>query len=384
VTATLRRGAGGSAHPIVPAAARAGLEAALDRLAPTSRIRVPPGHARLAATSTTREATVAASYAGAMAELVAPLGVICLDSTHPAVKRAMAPHLVQALTQSRISSGSSIATSRRWAPRRDLGARWVRASLVMLEAGLGRDCLVADGATFVTRRSRERFRPRGPASALRRVAHAALSQCALRPVLESALLPTVAYLAGPASCATSAERPRCTSAWASTGSSRCRAGPACWWSLGSNACWDKFGVTLAELLEPAGALEARLVRSQLPKAAVEALTSIRTAVEAGYTQLVRAAEESTRRSRDRSRERGSRPVAGTEEVEKKLVQAPSSAGRRPSLASWAKARAAVLPNQKPQERVLTLAPFLPATDRPFCGNGRRGRAVVCPRLEGPS
>jgi len=120
---------------------------------------------------------------------------------------------------------------------------------------------------------------------------------------------------------------------------------------------EKFGVTLAELLEPAGALEARLVRSQLPKAAVEALTAIRTAVEAGYTQLVRATEEidpTLTRPIQGARQQA---LAGTEEVEKKLVQ-HLKRRQETELGQLAKARAVVLPNQKPQERVLTVAPFL--------------------------
>jgi len=127
------------------------------------------------------EATVAASYAGAMAELVAPLGVICLDSTHPAVKRAMAPHLVQALTHvadlereldrhhqalgtTARTSGVTVGTG----PRCDA------------RSGARRDRLVADGATFVTRRSRNGSTSR-PSSALRPSPHAALSQCAPAP-----------------------------------------------------------------------------------------------------------------------------------------------------------------------------------------------------------
>src|SRR3954453_21844834 len=41
--------------------------------------------------------TLAHAFAGALAELIAPSGVICLDSTHPVLKRAAARHLVRAL-----------------------------------------------------------------------------------------------------------------------------------------------------------------------------------------------------------------------------------------------------------------------------------------------
>ncbi|MFL5514598.1 MAG: bacillithiol biosynthesis BshC, partial [Gemmatimonadales bacterium] len=47
----------------------------------------------------------------------------------------------------------------------------------------------------------------------------------------------------------------------------------------------------------------------------------------------------------------------TQEVEKKLVQ-HLKRRQETELGKLAKARAAVLPNQKPQERVLTVASFL--------------------------
>ena len=54
---------------------------------------------------------------------------------------------------------------------------------------------------------------------------------------------------------------------------------------------QKFNIELADLLEPAGALEARLVRSQLPDEAVRALQSLRAAFESGYETLARSAAE---------------------------------------------------------------------------------------------
>ncbi|HEU5039621.1 MAG TPA: bacillithiol biosynthesis BshC, partial [Gemmatimonadales bacterium] len=45
------------------------------------------------------EATVAGAYAGALAELVARAGVVVLDSSHPAVKRAAAPFVLRALEE---------------------------------------------------------------------------------------------------------------------------------------------------------------------------------------------------------------------------------------------------------------------------------------------
>jgi bacillithiol synthase len=305
------------------------------------------------------EATIAGSYAGAMAELLAPLGVICLDSTHPAVKRAMAPHLVQALTHAAdLERDLDRHIEALGTTARTSGVTvGDGASLVMLEATLGRDRLVADGATFVTRRSRERF----DLAALQRIAAESPSRLSpnvlLRPVLESALLPTVAYLAGPGELRYLVLTPP---VYQRMGIDRQQPLPR--WSgvvvePRVDRVLEKFGITLAELLEPGGALEARLVRSQLPREAVEALTSIRAAVESGYEQLARVAEAIDPTLARPIQGVRQQAVAGTQEVEKKLLQ-HLKRRQETELGQLAKARAAVLPNQKPQERVLTVASFL--------------------------
>jgi bacillithiol synthase len=332
------------------------------------------------------EATVAGSYAGAMAELLAPLGVICLDSTHPAVKRAMAPYLVQALSHAAdLERDLDRHIEALGTTARTSGVTvGDGASLVMLEGALGRDRLVADGSTFVTRRSRERL----DLAALQRIADESPTRLSpnvlLRPVLESALLPTVAYLAGPGELRYLVLTPP---VYQRMGIDRQQPLPR--WSgvlvePRVDRVLEKFGVTLAELLEPAGALEARLVRAQLPKAAVEALTSIRTAVEAGYTQLARVAEDIDPTLTRPIQGVRQQAVAGTQEVEKKLVQ-HLKRRQETELGQLAKARAAVLPNQKPQERVLTVAPFLarygPALLQELAGEIERWYALA---LEGPS
>jgi bacillithiol synthase len=331
------------------------------------------------------EATVAGSYAGAMAELLAPMGVICLDSTHSAVKRAMAPHLVRALASAaELERDLDRHIEAMGTTARTSGVTvGDGASLVMLEASLGRDRLVADGPAFVTRRSRERF----DLATLQRIAaespHRLSPNVLLRPVLESALLPTVAYLGGPGELRYLVLTPP---VYQRMGIDRQQPLPR--WSgvvvePRVDRVVEKFGITLAELLEPSGALEARLVRSHLPREAVEALASIRTAVESGYDQLARAAETIDPTLTRPIQGVRQQAVAGTQEVEKKLVQ-HLKRRQETELGQLAKARAAVLPHQKPQERVLTVAPFLarygPSLLQELAAEIERWYAVA---LEGP-
>lgn len=138
-------------------------------------------------------ATVHSAFAAAMAELLEPLGIACLDATAPPLKEAQRPLLRAALDRS-AALDHALATL----PEADA---WVGAgeglSLVFLEAGAGRDRLVRDGDGFVTRRSGERF----TAAELYRLLDSDPGRFSanvlLRPVVEAALLPTVAYVAGP-------------------------------------------------------------------------------------------------------------------------------------------------------------------------------------------
>jgi len=303
--------------------------------------------------------TVAGSFAGAIAELLDPFGVLCFDSTHPAAKRAAAPHLVRALQQAPALDDELD----RWSEAHGVTARTSGitvgdgASLVMVEAGLGRDRLVLDGQSFVTRRSRERF----DLAAIERIAEAEPTRLSpnvlLRPVIESALLPTVAYLGGPGELRYLALTPP---VYARLGIPRQLPLPR--WSgvivePRVDRVLEKFGVRLADLFEPPGALETRLVRSQLPAEAVQALERIRSAVEEGYGVVARAAADIDPTLARPAQAARQQALGGTQEIEKKLV---SHLKRRQEteLVQLARARTAIAPNGKPQERVLTVAPFL--------------------------
>lgn len=304
-------------------------------------------------------ATVAASFAGALAELLDPLGVAVLDSTHPALKRSAARHLVRALGLARDLD-------------RDLGNRAEElrmagadpgvpvgdgATLVMLEGARGRDRLILDNGGFMTRRGRERF----DLSALQRIAASEPERLSpnvlLRPVVESALLPTVAYLAGPGELRYLAltppvyQRMRIPQQLALPRWSGILVEPRV------DRVLQKFSIELDDLLQPAGALEARLVRSQLPDAAVRTIEELRSAIESGYEVLGTSAAEIDPTLARPVQGAKHQALSGVQDIERKLVQ-HLKRRQEVELGQIAKARALVLPDNKPQERVLTVAPFL--------------------------
>jgi bacillithiol biosynthesis cysteine-adding enzyme BshC len=303
--------------------------------------------------------TVAASFAGAMAELLAPFGIVCFDSTHAAAKHAAAPVLLSALRRAReLDDDLDRYAESLGATARTSGVTvGDGASLVMLEASQGRDRLIYDGQAFVTRRSKERF----DFATLDQIASEEPERLSpnvlLRPVVESVLLPTVSYLGGPGELRYLALTPP---VYERLGVVRQRPLPR--WSgvlveARVDRVLEKFGITLDDLAAPPGALESRLVRSQLPPEASEALGNLRKALETGYRALTTVAVEI-----DPTLERSvqgtlQQALGGSQDVEKKLVQHLKKR-QETELSKLAKARTAVLPNGKPQERVLTIAPFL--------------------------
>jgi uncharacterized protein YllA (UPF0747 family) len=120
---------------------------------------------------------------------------------------------------------------------------------------------------------------------------------------------------------------------------------------------QKFGIDLDDLLEPAGPLEARLVRAQLPDEAVGALALIRSALESGYDRLGAAAADIDPTLARPVQGARNQALSGVQDIERKLVQ-HLKRRQEIELGQIAKARTLVLPENKSQERVLTIVPFL--------------------------
>ncbi|MGH7594506.1 MAG: bacillithiol biosynthesis cysteine-adding enzyme BshC [Gemmatimonadales bacterium] len=137
--------------------------------------------------------TLHTAFSGAIAELVAPFGVVCFDPTHIVAKRAQVPMLAAALHQAAKLDHALAAL-----PDAGTGIRvGDGATLVFITTQAGRDRLLADGQGFRSRRAGDRFDGRQIEQLLERHPERFSANVLLRPVVESALLPTVAYLAGP-------------------------------------------------------------------------------------------------------------------------------------------------------------------------------------------
>src|SRR5437773_1862081 len=179
----------------------------------------------------------------------------------------------------------------------------------------------------------------------------------LRPVIEAALLPTLAYAAGPAELKYLADA---APLYELLGVARQAPVPR-WSGLIVEGRVEKlmqrYGLGLEALDGKPGELEARLVRESLPPEAVESFDALRQELEARYARLTRvvtAVDPTLERTVQSARNAA---LAGTQEIERKLVASVKRESET-LVRQIARARAAVYPRGEPQERVLTLASFL--------------------------
>ncbi len=303
--------------------------------------------------------TVGEAFAGAMAELLAPFGVVCFDPTHPAARRAAAPLVEraldadQALESALAARAAQLADEGRPAPV-DVTPG---ATLVFLDGEGGRDRLLRDGEAFVARRGGTRH-TRAELGAIARDAPEQLSpNVLLRPVVEAALLPTVAYVAGPGELA---YLPLAAPVYRAL-EVRPQAPVARWSGIlvepRVDRVLEKFGASLDELTAPGQALERRVVKDQLPREFGSALGELRTVLDRTFGTVARIAVEvdpTLERPAAAARDRATDAV---DRIERK-VERHLRKRQETELGQITRARDAVLPDGRPQERVLTVAGLL--------------------------
>jgi Uncharacterized protein conserved in bacteria (DUF2317). len=104
-------------------------------------------------------------------------------------------------------------------------------------------------------------------------------------------------------------------------------------------------------------LESRVVRSQLPSETTAILERLRGELAAGYDTLANVARTIDPTIEKTIQNVGKQAQSGTQDVERKLVQHLRKRSEV-EMSQVERARTAVLPGGKPQERLLTVAPFL--------------------------
>ena len=253
----------------------------------TLELSLPAGTARDATLSWLRRhyvpgQTLHTAFAGSVAELLAPYGVVCIDPTRLEFKRAQTPLLRQALERADEIDAALAAL-----PDADTGiAAGEGATLVFYESDAGRDRLLIDGAGFRGRRTGVQF----TREAMFRELDAHPERCSanvlLRPVVEAALLPTVAYVAGPGEIRYLTRQ--ATALYSLFGVTPQLPVPR--WSGTLIEPWaarllDRLGLSVEALLVDDGSLGRQVLRRDLPKEVPLALAQLRDAIGATTAAL---------------------------------------------------------------------------------------------------
>jgi len=302
---------------------------------------------------------IATAFGDALAELLGPLGLVVFQPTHPAAKRAAAPWVLKALED-------AVELDRRLQARAEDLERAGKPvpvtiqpgnSLVMVDGVLGRDRLMLDDDGFVTRRSGEKW----SLPALREVAEQAPERLSanvlLRPAVEAALLPTLAYVAGPGELA---YHPQTEPVYEMLGVVAQPYVPR--WSARVietrvRKTMDRYDLTPEDFAAPEGQLEARLVRDSMPQAASDALARLRETVDEQFATLVQSAGSIDPTLEKPIEHTRNQMAGGLDHVEKRLVSRLKQQNEV-LVRQLANARNAVFPNGRPQERVFNVLQYL--------------------------
>ena len=278
---------------------------------------------------------LADSSAGALHYLLAQRGLAVFRAHDRNAKRAAAPWILKALNET-LPDG---------------------LTPVMIEGQLGRDRLRKDGSEFVTRRSGERLTLAQLAAIAADTPERLSPNVLLRPVIEAALFPTLAYVGGPGEME---YLPEAAPLFSSLGVAP-QAHVARWSGLIIEARVDKIlskhGLTPADFDGPPGTLESRIAKAELPAKLAASLKELRDDVESRFARIsgeVQQLDPTLERTVQSARNAA---LAGTNEIEKKLV-ASLKRTQGTLVSQLARARAALRPDGQPQERVLTAASFL--------------------------
>lgn len=335
--------------------------AALERLAsllPASEFR--PAVLEWLGSAYLPERSLAEAHAQAMAALLGASGVVVLRGWSGALKQAAGDVLLGALRR----AGELDALLAEEAGRLRAAGREVPVevgeglSLVMVEASGGRDRLRAEpGSRFVTRRSGERFDLAALEALLRDDPERLSANVLLRPVVEAAVLPTVAYVGGPGELAYLAQ---VVPLFAALGIPRPAPVPRLSGLVVEprvQKVLERFGLAAESLARPEAELLGEAARGALPASATAALEGLRRSLEEGYAAVGREAAAVDRTLERAVESARNQALGASHEIEKKLVAAAKRSNET-GLQQLGRSRAALFPDGQPQDRVYTAASFL--------------------------
>ena len=351
------------AEPPLPMAGRLlddSAEQALDQL----RELLPPTTFRDSYLQSLRAAyspgrTMATAFEEALAAVLAGQDIALVSSAHPVVKRCASPVLAQALANAARDEAQVVRQTeqlRRAGYHAQVSVA-SGASNVFFSDEQGRDRLLRESGQWVLRRTRRALSDEALRARLEADPSGFSPNVLLRPVVESALFPTLAYIGGPAE----------TSYFAQIGCLFHAHGimPPVVFPRHSvtlveapvTRALGKFGMELAQMRQPLEQLLETVIRKELPAAVTQELERLRAGIAQSYAALADAAERVAPGVRSPLAGARRQALAQVAAMEKKIVQHVQRE-QDTRLEQLRRAAAMVQPGGTPQERTLNAFPFL--------------------------
>ncbi|MCC7053360.1 MAG: bacillithiol biosynthesis BshC [Gemmatimonadaceae bacterium] len=299
-----------------------------------------PEYIRAACAAYQEGTTVGNAFVELMREILMPLGITVLNAAHPSVRHQSAPLLRRALAEASVIDA---ALRERTAVLR--GAGFTPQVELLPDRSL----------VFVVRNGvKERASVSGAAAVLPRVSDDLLSpNVLLRPIVERALLPTVAYMAGPGEMAYFAQVSAVAEALRV-------ASPLALPRTSLRVVTPEVQATLVahgqspEAMRDTRALVHTLAADATPDAAMDALTSLRAQIHRTISALRTAGTTLPPAALDGA---VAQFTHRADRLERRVLAATKrSIGER--LRRVAQAQAFLWPQQAPQERVVNPLPWL--------------------------
>lgn len=305
--------------------------------------------------------TVAAAFRGVIEDLFHRFDLLVTDAANPALKLASRPVLRGELDRRAEHERMLATTSER------LRERGFAAQVPILPGGAnlflhlpdGRERLYRDGHQWVTHDSRRRYSEEQIRTVLEVEPGRLSPNVLLRPVVESWVFPTLAYVAGPGEISYFAQLKPLFEDYGLEMPIVFPRASLLLMEASVKRALNHLGLGVDDVGSPRHELLERRSREQLPDEISSSLRELRRSIVDRYGALARTAAQIDPTLEGAIASRRNRALAGTAESERKILRALK---RRNSI--WAarldRVRTYLFPDDAPQERVLTLAPFLAA------------------------
>jgi bacillithiol biosynthesis cysteine-adding enzyme BshC len=305
-------------------------------------------------------ATFAGAFRTTIEALFAPFDLLVTDAADPALKRASAHVLEGAVLRTR--EHEALLRERTEA----LLAAGYHGQVVVLPEGAnvfyhgpaGRERLYARGDRWVAREARQSFSAEEVRAAIAADPARFSPNVFLRPVVESAVFPTLAYVGGPGEMAYFAQLGPLFGEFGMRMPVVYPRFSVTLVSHAARAAMRRAGVGAGELDGPEHEVLRRLARERVPAEVAAALRALREGIAGGYARLMDEAAAMDPTLRGALGSLRNRSLLEAADAERKIVSAAVRAGGE-AARDVRRARAELRPHGEPQERVLTVFAFLP-------------------------